>query len=259
MEDKRRSIARYYDFWAKQTDDIEFYVSQIIPEDRTVLELGCGTGRVLIPLSRQCDFIVRVDKSRSMLAFCQEKLQKNQISPNNAALVCEDIASLNLQRKFGLIIAPFRVFQNIETDDDVDGFFHGIHRHLSPHGCCILNVFKPNAPLRDLLEIWRDPEEIFSWEKSLGSGVLKHNYQMKRIKEEPLIIYPELIYKYYEGEELVDEVSSIVPIRVYYADEFREVIMVHGFSIIETWGGYRGEKYGEGPELVIKFMKETSC
>ena len=146
MEDTRRNIARYYDVMATRTNDIDFYVSHILPEDRTVLELGCGTGRVLIPLSRHCDFIVGMDHSSSMLAFCQEKLQKHQISPHNTELVHEDITCIDLQKKFGLIIAPFRVFQNSDTDEKVGAFFRSIHRHLSPHGSCILNVFKPNAP-----------------------------------------------------------------------------------------------------------------
>ena len=255
MEDIRRNITRYYDTWATRTNDIAFYVNHILPEDRTVLELGCGTGRVLIPLSRHCDFIVGVDHSSAMLAICQEKLQKHQISQNNAELVHEDITSLALQRKFGLIIAPFRVFQNLDTDEEVDAFFRSIHRHLSPHGSCILNVFNPNAPANDLLETWRDHNEVYGWEKPLGSGVLKHYYRRKKIKKKPLVLYPELIYRYYENEKLVDEVSFVVPMRVYYADEFREVIQHHGFSIVETWGGYCDEKYGEGPELVIKFKQ----
>ena len=257
MEDMRRTIARYYDAWATRTNDIDFYVRHILPEDRTVLELGCGTGRVLIPLSRYCDFIVGVDNSSSMLAFCREKLQKHEISQNKAALLHEDITGLALQRKFGLIIAPFRVFQNMDTDEEVEAFFHSVQRHLSIHGSCILNVFKPNAPASDVLESWRDQDEIFGWEKALGSGLLKHYYRRKKIKQEPLVLYPELIYRYYENEVLVDEVSSVVPMRVYYADEFRAVIQDHGFSIVETWGGYCGEKYGEGSELVIKFMKES--
>jgi ubiquinone/menaquinone biosynthesis C-methylase UbiE len=255
MDDIRRNTARYFDVGATWTHDIGFYVSHIPPEDRTVLELGCGTGRVLIPLSQHCDFIVGVDHSRAMLAICQEKLHKHQISQHNAELVLEDITCLTLQRKFGLIIAPFRVFQNIDTDEEVDAFFHRIHKHLSPHGSCILNVFNPNAPMKDLLETWQDHNEVFDWEKPLGSGLLKHYYRRKKIKKAPLVLYPELIYRYYENEKLVDEVSFVVPMRVYYPDKFRKVIQAHGFSVVETWGGYNDEKYGEGPELVIKFKQ----
>jgi SAM-dependent methyltransferase len=253
MEDTRINTARYFDVGVTWTNDIDFYVNHIFPENRTVLELGCGTGRVLVPLSRHCDFIVGVDNSRAMLAICQEKLQKHQISQNNAALILEDITCINLQKKFGLIIAPFRVFQNIDTNDKVDAFFQVIHKHLAPHGSCILNVFNPNAPRDDLLETWMDNDEVFEWEKPLDSGLLKRYYKRTKIQEAPLVLYPELIFRYYENEELVDEVSFVPAMRVYYPDEFKEVIQEHGFNIVETWGGYNDEKYGEGPELVTKF------
>jgi len=257
MDDIRRETARYYDVWATRTNDVDFYVSHILPEDPTVLELGCGTGRVLLPLSKHCDFIVGVDNSSSMLDLCNEKLQKGQASMNNVAILCEDVTCLALRKKFGLIIAPFRVFQNVDTDEEVDAFFHSIHRHLSPHGSCILNVFRPNAPPGDLLKTWKDHDESFAWEKPLGSGLLKHYYKRKKINREPLVLYPELIYRYYENEELVDEVCSVVPMRVYYADEFKKVIQDHGFGVVDTWGGYDGEKYDEGPELIVKFRKRS--
>ena len=256
MEDIRRNIARYYDIGATRTNDIDFYVSHILPDDPTVLELGCGTGRVLIPLSRHCDLIVGVDNSDSMLDLCVEKLHREQASKNNAELFRRDITCLALERKFGLIIAPFRVFQNIDTDEKVDALFRGIRKHLAPQGFCILNVFNPNAPPRELIETWRDHNEVFEWEKPLGSGLLKRYYRRAKIQKVPLVLYPELIFRYYENEELVDEVSFAPPMRVYYPDEFREVIQEHGFNIIETWGGYNNEKYGEGPELVIKFKQQ---
>ena len=38
--------------------------------------------------------------------------------------------------------------------------------------------------------------------------------------------------------------------------KFKQLIIGHGFEIIRRWGGYKGEKFGEGPELVIEFGKD---
>ena len=46
--------------------------------------------------------------------------------------------------------------------------------------------------------------------------------------------------------------------RCYYPDEFEQLINGHGFEIVQRWGGYAGEIYGEGPELVIEFREGSS-
>jgi hypothetical protein len=42
-------------------------------------------------------------------------------------------------------------------------------------------------------------------------------------------------------------------LRCYAPEEFEQVILDHGFRIVQRWGGYAGERYGEGPELVVQF------
>ena len=64
---------------------------------------------------------------------------------------------------------------------------------------------------------------------------------------------PNLIYRRYHGDDLIEEVTLEILMRCYYPDEFEEVIVKHGFEIINRWGGYSGESYGVGPELVIQF------
>jgi hypothetical protein len=40
--------------------------------------------------------------------------------------------------------------------------------------------------------------------------------------------------------------------RCHYPDEFEALIRDHGFTVTNRWGGYRGETYGDGPELVVE-------
>jgi hypothetical protein len=68
-----------------------------------------------------------------------------------------------------------------------------------------------------------------------------------------LILYPEAIYRSYKGETLKHEIVLKIVMRCFYPDHFERLIMDHGFTIIDRWGGYSGESYGEGPELVIQF------
>jgi hypothetical protein len=70
---------------------------------------------------------------------------------------------------------------------------------------------------------------------------------------EKLVLYPELIYRTYKGAVLTEEVVLRIPMRCYYPEAFEQLIVEHGFRVIKRWGGYAGEPYGKGSELVVQF------
>ena len=69
-EDMRAEAAKYYDVNPTIPDDLAFYRACLPSSDATVLELGCGTGRVLLPLATMCGFVHGIDQSQAMLARC---------------------------------------------------------------------------------------------------------------------------------------------------------------------------------------------
>ena len=74
---------------------------------------------------------------------------------------------------------------------------------------------------------------------------------------ERMVLYPELIYRSYRGNDLVEEAVLKIVMRCYYPEEFEELILKHGFKILNRWGGYSGEPYGEGSELVLEFGNDS--
>jgi hypothetical protein len=70
-------------------------------------------------------------------------------------------------------------------------------------------------------------------------------------------VYPELVYRRYEADELVDEAVLRIPLRCYYPEELLSLIADQGFLIVNRWGGYAGEPYGEGPELIVEFAESA--
>ena len=78
-----------------------------------------------------------------------------------------------------------------------------------------------------------------------------------RIDPDRLVLYPELIYRRYESDRLVEEIVHLVTMRCYYPEEFEAQIVDRGFRVTNRWGGYGHEEYGEGPELVIEFAPQA--
>jgi SAM-dependent methyltransferase len=251
--DIRAVAAKYYDNNPQVPDDVAFYQGLVPSPAASILELGCGTGRIAMTLIPLCAYYQGIDISPAMLNLCRQKLAQAGIPSTKARADEGDITDFDLGRRFDMIIAPFRVLQNLETDAQVDGLFRCIHRHLAPGGTCILNVFMPNRDPQGLRQAWVSPEEHFYWETPLAGGKLVCYDRRARMDPDRLILYPEHIYRRYEGEVLQEETVLQLVLRCYYPDTFDRLIREHGFTILHRWGGYAGEAYGEGPELVIQF------
>jgi hypothetical protein len=116
-------------------------------------------------------------------------------------------------------------------------------------------VFNPYRDRERLCQEWCRDEERLHWEVEIEDGRIACYDRRPRMDTENLVLYPELIYRQYEGEVLKDETVLKLVMRCYYPDSFEKLITTHGFRIIDRWGGYAGEVYGEGPELVIQFAE----
>jgi SAM-dependent methyltransferase len=253
--DIRDEAAAYYDYNPTAPDDIPFYIDRIPSPESALLELGCGTGRVTLALAGHCRFIQGIDLSPAMISICEAKLAEAGIPPSKAKVTVGDITDFGLGRTFDLIIAPFRVLQNLELESDVDGLFRSIRRHLAPGGACILNTFNPNRDRERLRREWTRESEELCWEVTLAGGRITCHDRCPRMDTEKLILYPELVYRRYEEEALRDETVLKLVVRCYYPDDLENLAAAHGFDVVGRWGGYGGEVYGEGPELVLQFAE----
>jgi SAM-dependent methyltransferase len=252
-EDIRAEAAKYYDVSPTIPDDLAFYQARLPSSTAAVLELGCGTGRVLLPLAAVCGFIQGIDQSQAMLTHCLQKLQAAAIPPTKARVEHGDITQFALGRAFDLIITPYRVFQLLETEAQVDGLCQCVRMHLAPEGTCILNVFHPQGGVEGIQQEWESATARGRWEVTVDGVRLRCEERWLRLDAERHLLYLELVYRRYIGGTWVEDAVLQIPRRCYAPDEFAQVILEHGFRILQRWGGYAGERYGEGPELVVQF------
>ncbi len=123
-----------------------------------ILELGCGTGRLLVPLLRDGHTVVGVDRSLPMLRRCQERIQRlRPLRREQARLIQGDFRSLPLTDegagKFPLILCPFNAFMHLYDRIDVERFLSQVRDHLVKGGLFVFDVLLP-----DLTWLARDPD-----------------------------------------------------------------------------------------------------
>ncbi len=251
--DAQAHVARYYDL-QPFAEDLPFYERLLPDPEASVLELGCGTGRVLVPLARQCGFIQGLDLSPAMLEVCRERLVQAGLPDGRAIVERGDISAFRLGRRFDLIIAPFRVFQALETDPEVVACLRSIADHLAPGGTGVLSMFQPNLPSEEMARGWRREEEVPEWEATLpGGDRLTCSSLRQSLEPDNLVLYPDLIYRRFQGGRMVDHCVQPISMRCWYPQQILALLRDRGFRIVDSWGGYDGEVFGDGPELVVQF------
>ena len=145
--DEYAFVADLYDHIVGYRDrpDVAFWVEAAVESGGPVLELGCGTGRVLIPTARTGIEIVGLDLSTHMLAVCRERLAgEPQEVQDRVQLVEADMRHFDLGQTFPLVATPFRPFQHLTTMEDQRSCLESVHRHLSEEGRLILDIFNPS-------------------------------------------------------------------------------------------------------------------
>ena len=109
------------------------------------LELGCGTGRVLVPPARAGATITGVDASSQMLTVCRCNVaaQSDDVR-ERVTLAAGALESFALGRRFSLITIPFRPFQYLLGVEDQLACLSRVKEHLNDDGRLILDVFDPD-------------------------------------------------------------------------------------------------------------------
>src|SRR5688500_3666244 len=115
----------------RNRNDVQFYVDMAKEQGGRVLEIGCGTGRVLIPTAQAGIEITGLDSSRSMLDVLRKNLSR-EAKDVQARVHFEmgDMRYFDLDEQFDLITIPFRPFQHMLTVEDQMACLRQVRKHL---------------------------------------------------------------------------------------------------------------------------------
>lgn len=239
-------VAEFYDHVVPYRDrqDVAFFVEAATESGGPVLEIGCGTGRVLIPTARAGIEIVGLDLSPYMMNVCRERLRREpQDVQSRVQLVQADMRDFELDRTFRLVTVPFRPFQHLTTVDDQIACLEQIWRHLTDGGRLILDLFNPSLPalVSDNLgqELGDEPE----FTMPDGQRVVRRH---RTVSRDPFnqINHVELIYYviYPDGRE--ERLVHAFPMRYLFRFEVEHLLARCGFQIEHVYADFDKSPYG---------------
>ena len=225
--------------------DVGFYVAEAKAAGGQVLELGCGTGRILLPIARAGCTIAGVDSSSQMLARCKEKLAAEAATVQARVMLQQrDIRDFALGAKYALIIAPFRVVQQLARIDDQLRFLAAVAHHLAPTGRFVFDVFNPRF---DALTSADGVEREDTPELRLADGrTLRRGARVTRVRWVDQVTETELIY--YVGDKRYVQAFDM---RWYLAAELQHLLARAGFTVRAMYGDFaRSALVDASPDIV---------
>ena len=149
VKSQYRQFSYFYDYFSgKLESDLQFYAEEAKKAGPPVLELGCGTGRVTIPVAESGIDIVGLDLSEDMLSVARQKVARlNAETQRRIQLVEGNMRDFSLDQKFKLIMIPFRAFLHLVTPEDQRQALTCIREHLTDDGCLVFNIFDPSLTI----------------------------------------------------------------------------------------------------------------
>jgi len=157
-------------------DDRAFYLDLIRERGEPVLDVGCGTGRLLLDFLALGIDIDGVDNSPQMLALCRRKAERLGLSPN---IELQRMEQLDLPRRYRTILVPSSSFQLLIEPAAARQAMRRFHDHLEPDGALVMPFiamtdaydrrYTVEAPLEDGSTIRRTGREVFGPAKGLES------------------------------------------------------------------------------------------
>jgi SAM-dependent methyltransferase len=123
---------------------LDFYLGLASAASGPVLDIACGTGRILIPCMQSGVDIDGLDLYAGMLNQLRQKAVALDLEPR---LYQADMASFQLSRRYSLIMIPFNAFVHCLTTEDQIASLVCCREHLEPGGLLALDTFFPAATL----------------------------------------------------------------------------------------------------------------
>jgi ubiquinone/menaquinone biosynthesis C-methylase UbiE len=232
--------APFYDWENAQTldrRDVRFWERMASHAGGRVLELGCGTGRVTIPVARAGAHIVGVDRSTEMLAHARKRARRSRLK-GRVSWLRGDIRRLPFRRsaRFELVMAPYGILQSLVRESDLKATLAAVHSVLAPRGVFGVDLV-PDLP------VWKEYRNQVRFRGSRRGGksrvTLVESVRQDRAKK--LTIFDQE-YIEQQGRQRRSHRFSLV-FRTLTVPQMTRRLENAGFRVRAVMGDYDGEAW----------------
>ncbi len=247
--------APFYDWENARTrrrTDVAFWRRLAARARGPVLELGCGTGRIMLPLMAAGVPSVGVDRSAPMLAAARRKIAapRGRVRNLSHRLVRGDIRALPFPSGyFDMVLAPYGMLQSLLSDRDLSATLASVARVLTSGGLFGVDLV-PDVPR------WKQYRNRLQMRGGAGRG--SHLTLIESVHQDRPRRRTTFEHRYLErhGRELTEHRFTIafrtIPVRAMAGRLERA-----GFAVDAVIGDYRGRPWDERADVWIILAKKV--
>lgn len=235
--------------YTEYREDIPWYTALAQSARGPVLELGCGSGRITVPLAEAGAEVTGLERSVPMLTALRERLlSEPEAVADRVRLVRGSFLDIPFRHEFSAIFLPFNAIHHCADHREVLRLFAEVRKALQPGGFFALDCYTPDPLLyqrdperRYGIRVDYDPRDgriIDSWEQSHYDPVAQVHH----------VIYT---YQYQDGEQVRLELD----LRMYYPAELLGLIDLAGFEIVQRAGDFEGNPATPQSERWVMVLK----
>jgi SAM-dependent methyltransferase len=247
-------FARFYDAdYRHYQDDLDLILDLAEQTGDPILELGCGTGRVLVPLLEANHTVTGVDISPALLDLARAKTRITH-HVTRITLQQADLRTFDLPEKsFAFAFCTSNTLMHLNTQADQRGVLRNAYRHLQPGGFLLIDLFNPDVArlhavngVMELADQWADP--------TTGAQVIKWSVRTidwAEQQQETLFIYEEIL-----PDGAVRRTACPFTIRFLWRGEAELLLQSAGFTVTEVWGDFEGAPYNTSSDHLILLARK---
>jgi SAM-dependent methyltransferase len=234
----------YHAHHSQHLEDLSFWLELAAQTGGPVLELGCGTGRVLLPLDQAGYRTTGLDNNPAMLKFLKANIGP-RVYPM-PLLLAADISRFNLAMQYPLIIIPCNTFSTL-PENNRRAALECIRKHLAPGGSFVVSIPNPQV-LEDLPgRSGAEFEDEFIHPQSGNPVQVSSSWRRSRHTFSVTWIYDHLLPNGKVERLIIETAHQKVP-----AETYEREIQAAGLKVTQIYGDFNRSVYtAESPQMII--------
>lgn len=248
------SFAWLYDIeYRNIVEDIPFYIESFKDISSPLLELGCGTGRLLFPLASNGHSVVGLDISSEMLKIARRKLRRDYPDLKGMVkLVKGDMRDFSLKMTFGGVLIAFNTFMHLISIKEQDSCLSCIYKHLEPNGRLIVSVTNITPELISSRDFYYH-NALFSIEE-VGGYLQK--YETRSFDTVHQLIKLNIFYDIVDNKGTVTRYVREMLLRYFHRYEMERLFLSCNFKVSALYGDYDFSSFKEDSPYMIWLLEK---